>query len=194
MIKPIILTASLLSISAIPAFVAAEETPLDRFGMSFSLDLMMGGEELAAIEFDDGSEESVKAGSGIGFGAGVSYQVDDHIKAEARMSYLSDSASGDTPTGSTITYDFTRYPVDVMGFYQHGKHSIGAGMTYHMSPTLSGEGDSYDFDSALGTILEYRFFYSNKATINLKMVNIDYDYKTVSFDGNSFGIGIAGHF
>ena len=190
MIKKFFFTSTLLASS----LVSAESAYIDKLGMSFNLDLLMGGDVFAAITFTDGTSETVKAGSGIGFGAGITYQVDDKIKAETRLSYLSDSASGETSGGSTLEFDFTRYPLDFMGFYQHGKPSFGAGLTYHMSPTFSDGEDDFEFDSNLGTVFEYRYFYTKAASINLKMVNISYDYKDTSFNGSSFGIGIAGHF
>lgn len=170
------------------------ESPLDKLGATFVLDLMFGGEELGYISYDDGSTESVHAGSGLGFGAGVNYQATAQVNAEVRLSYLFDSISGDTAEGDTLEIDFTRFPLDVMAFYQHEKHNLGAGLTYHMSPTLSFGSQTTDFDAAIGSIFEYRYFYQPKISLSLKMVMIDYDYGQFSFDGNSFGFGIAGHF
>lgn len=193
-ITPLILSCG-LNISAVNAFEEVDsQSPYEKFGATFNFDLMFGGEELGYIAYDDGSKESVHAGSGIAFGGGISYQALPQTKAEVRLSYLSDSVSGDTAGGDTLEIDFTRYPLDVMAFYQHEKHNIGAGLTYHMSPTLSFGTTSTDFDSAIGSIFEYRYFYAPKVSLNLKMVMIDYKINQFAIDGNSFGFGIAGHF
>jgi hypothetical protein len=158
------------------------------------IDMQFGGDELGYISYEDGSKDSVHAGSGLAFGGGFSYSIDERISAETRLSYLFDSVTGKTPSGSSLSVDFTRFPLDFAGFYRHGKHSIGAGLTYHMSPTLSLGSESIDFDSTFGTLFEYRYFYNKNSSVNFKMVNIDYEYQNLSFNGSSFGIGASAFF
>jgi hypothetical protein len=191
---PLIVLGSLNATAENPLETPVTNSGLDKIGLVFNFELMTGGDELGYIQFDDGTKESVHAGSGVGFGAGVNYQLLPQVKAEVTLNYLSDSVSGDTAGGDSIEIDFTRYPVDVMGFYQHQKHSVGAGLTYHMSPSLSSGSDNVDFDAALGSILEYRYFFTPQFSVDLKMVNIDYEFKQVTFDGSSFGLGVAGYF
>ncbi|WP_430459982.1 hypothetical protein ACQUQU_12280 [Thalassolituus sp. LLYu03] len=161
--------------------------------VTFNADFMAGGEELASIEFDDGSSQNVNAGGGLVLGMGLQYRATENIDTEMRISYLFDTANGETEYGDEIKLGFDAFPLDMMAYYHGEKHSIGAGLTYHMNPAFDFNGDVYEFDNAAGMLIEYRYFWDSRTGISVKYQNIEYTLSgtDVTFDGTGFGIGLT---
>lgn len=183
-----------LSVAVFAGLASFAQAEQERPTITLNLDYMSGGEELAEMNYTDGSSDSVSAGAGIGFGIGLRQTVAEQVSVEGRLGYLSDTASGEDGFGRTVEFSFTTLPVDILAHYEAGKHSIGGGLTYHMSPTLDIDGAEFEFDNALGTLIEYQYSWSPQAAVSLKYQNISYDYKGTSFDGAGFGFGLSGRF
>lgn len=160
--------------------------------INFSMDLMEGGDELASVDFDDGRTEDVNAGGGIGFGAGLQYHVNEQVDTEFRLNYLVDSVKGETAYGNDFNLKFDAFPLDLMGFYHGKKHSIGAGLTYHMKPTFDVDGHEFGFDNALGMLVEYRYMWKRSVGLTVKYQDIEYTLSGSDYtvDGSGFGIGL----
>jgi len=161
-------------------------------GVSFHADLMAGGDKLAEMEYDRGTTDDINAGAGIKLGAGVYYTL-NRVRAEARLGWLSDSANGLDDVNDPVTFEFSTYPLDLMLHYQLGKHSLGAGLTYHMNPKLDMDGTEYTFDSPTGSLIEYQYHLNPRFAISAKYQSIEYYYQPsdVTFDGSGLGIGIS---
>jgi hypothetical protein len=161
-------------------------------GFSFSADLMAGGDKLAEMEYERGTSDDINAGAGINLGAGVYYTL-NQFRAEARLNWLSDSANGLDDDNDPVTIEFSTYPLDLMLHYQLGKHSLGAGLTYHMNPKLDMDGTEYTFDSPTGSLIEYQYHLNPRFAISAKYQSIEYYYQPAdaTFDGSGLGIGIS---
>jgi len=183
---------SLAVLASVATFSQAEE--LNRPLITLNIDYMSGGEELAEQEYTDGSSDSVSAGAGIGFGIGLRQEVQPQISVEGRIGYLSDTASGKDAFGDTIEFTFSTLPMDALAHYQFEKHSIGGGLTYHLNPTLDIDGTEFDFDNAIGALIEYQYQWSPQGAVSVKYQSISYEYEGIDFDGSGFGIGLAGRF
>lgn len=183
-----------LSIAVLAGMTAFAQAEQDRPTITVNLDYMSGGEELVEMNYTDGSSDSVSAGAGLGFGVGLKQTVAEQVSVEGRIGYLSDTASGKDGFGQTVEFSFSTLPVDVLAQYQMEKHSFGAGLTYHLNPTLDIDGDEFEFDNAMGTLLEYQYHWTANGAISVKYQNISYDYKGTSFDGAGFGLGLSGRF
>ena len=63
-------------------------------------------------------------------------------------------------TASNAEAGFDRFPIEIIRFYQHKQHRIGAGLTYGLSPTLDlsdAGGENVKFKYALGFVIEYNY-------------------------------------
>jgi hypothetical protein len=183
-----------LSIAVLAGMTSFAQAEQERPTITLNLDYMSGGEKLVEMEYTDGSSDSVSAGAGIGFGAGLRQSVAEQVSIEGRLGYLSDTASGKDGFGRTVEFTFSTLPVDILAHYEAGKHSIGGGLTYHMNPSLDIDGTEFEFDNAMGTLIEYQYSWSPKAALSVKYQNISYDYEGTNFDGAGFGIGLSGRF
>ncbi|MEJ2693905.1 MAG: hypothetical protein P8166_12850, partial [Candidatus Thiodiazotropha sp.] len=87
---------------------------------------------------------------------------------------------------------FSRIPLEFMGLYNSGPHTLGAGLTYHLSPELDlsdmGLG-SYDADNALGLVLMYEYTFQGNFALGLRYTDISYDFEGVEdVDGSNVGL------
>ncbi len=173
----------LMVIAAVPvASLAADVRPVVRIGFDF------GGDKLAGATFTNGSTDTIKAGELIYLGAGLSVITDSKdIEVEATLSYKNDSINA-----SNGKIDWTRFPLDALVFYRMPKFRMGGGLTYHLSPKLSGSGVASNingnFDDSLGFLLEGDYLVTQKVNVGLRYTNIKYKVSGASIDGSSIGI------
>jgi len=148
-----------------------------------------GGDELASATFTNGDTTKINAGELLSIGIGPQIDLTDNTNIRVLVGWKFDSTDADN--GSI---KFSRFPIDVMYFYQTPQWNFGAGITYHLSPELSSSGVasgiSADFEDALGFIAEVDFRLGEFFYIGGKYTAIDYDQKNtnVTVDGNSVGI------
>ncbi|OUR62725.1 hypothetical protein A9Q73_09940 [Bermanella sp. 47_1433_sub80_T6] len=172
---------------------ATEDAPA--FGLHFGLGF--GGDTLAEVEFDDGSDQEVKAGAGIILGGFVEAPLNDingqPIFAKIAFSYMSDSVNATNGDAS-----FTRFPFDALLMTQVDRIKLGAGITYHLNPTyevdfggiVSGEAE---FDNALGLALEANLElpeggYWDGVEVGLRYTSISYKADGGDVDGSGLAI------
>jgi len=151
-----------------------------------------GGDRLVSVTFLSGNTESIDAGDGVSISAGA---VADHGSFEMRYKAGIKFDSIDAANGSL---DWDRYTFDALAMYKYSKSwKIGAGLTYHVDPELSGSGiisGSAKFDNAVGLMAEVDYFWNNIGYVGLVITAIDYEINGVEFDGNSVGINVGGIF
>lgn len=166
--------------------------------------ILGGGDELASINFDDGSDDTVNAGSGVTLYAGIIAPITSEWSGQVRLGWLNDSISGEDGFGEVLEFSFSRLPLDLMARYEHNKHSLSAGLTYHMSPEFEASYDdesvTVDFESATGFVAEYHYtFKPNRFYVGLKYQSItytlkDFDINESDFDGTGFGLLVGAIF
>ena len=174
----------LMVIAAVPiASLAADVRPVFKAGYD------TGGDTIVTAVFTNGSTKSIKANEGIYFGGGASFLLDSkdiEIETTLSIKYTSITASNGDVT-------WTRFPLEALVFYRAPKFRVGGGLTYHLSPKLSGSGVAgglnVNVDDALGVVLQGDWLITQKASLGLRYTNLS--YKANGVKANSDGVGVT---
>lgn len=186
--RPFVVLAALAL--AMPA-QAMDVRPLVKAGADF------GGETLVTVEFDDGDIDRMKANEGVYAGGGLAIitdtrDVEFHLTAAYKYAYL-DADNGDI--------EWTRWPLEALVFYRFPHVRVGAGLTYHVSPRLRGDGAVSDLDvrfkNALGGVIQVDWRITDAIALGGRLTLLDYKAKapasgTVS--SNSLGVSFSINF
>ncbi len=153
--------------------------------------LHFGGDELVEADFTNGDDEKIKAGQLLSLSVGIGSAINESVEARLMVGVKFDSIDA-----SNADIEFYRYPVSALFLYSASeKINIGGGLTYHLNPSLSGDGVASDidadFDDALGFVLTAEYALSNRSYAAVQYTKIDYDIFDESVSGNSIG-GIFG--
>ncbi|HEY3644541.1 MAG TPA: hypothetical protein VGM16_04315 [Gammaproteobacteria bacterium] len=139
-----------------------------------------GGDALVTFTYTNGSTKTLHAGESAYLDAGMLYKFDPSWSLKTTLGWARASVDA-----SNASVSFVRYPLDMLGVYSYGNNHFGLGLTYHMSPKVSGAGlPSGDFDNALGLVAEYRYW-----IFGLRLTSINYKVSSTgqSISGNSYG-------
>jgi hypothetical protein len=174
----------LMVVAAIPvASLAAEVRPVFKAGYD------TGGDTIVTAVFTNGSTKSIKANEGFYIGLGASILLDSKdIEIEASASYKYQSI---TAANGDVTW--TRFPLEALVFYRAPKFRVGGGLTYHLSPKLSGSGVAgglnVNVDDALGVVLQGDWLITQRISVGLRYTNLS--YKANGVKANSDGVGVT---
>jgi len=156
------------------------------------LGLEGGGDDLIGTN----TGETISAGGGIKFAAGIQNPVNDDGTASIRLSlgYLFDSIDAINGNADLDTLTF-----DALYMIHSGPHSLGVGGTMHMSPKYSDNVAGFrplriEFDDAVGALLQYGYHPIPGMEIGVRISNIDYENSAGSIDASSFGLFISNGF
>lgn len=155
-----------------------------------------GGDDLAMIEFTDGSSESLTAGGGFTFAAGAIYLANrTPLAVEATAGFKMNSIEGDTSRGSTVGFDFHRLSVEVLASYHASNHRFGGGVTAHLASSFRCSGivgcSKATADSAVGGVIQYAYSNNSPAVmweVGARVTFIDYTFPGGTADGTSIGL------
>lgn len=168
-----------LVVMMIPMSVMAEEwsaAPL------IGLDAQFGGDTLITIMYEDGTEQDIKAGNGVVFNGGVLVETPVtglDLRAVIGWKYSTSQATN-------IDVSKTAFPVELTARYEVGSgFFVGGGLTRHLSPNLTVDDDSFDFESSTGLVLRAGWEF-----IVVGYSSLDYDYESDTYDASSFNIGL----
>lgn len=151
-----------------------------------------GGDDLIETEFTDGDDETIKAGDGMLFGAGLLIKISESAVMQFTANYHLDSISVKNGDAS-----FERYPIEMLLFFNNDKHRVGGGLTAHLSPTaeidIDGMAkDTFNFNTSFGLILEYDYQLLPSFWLGLRYLHIDYKTESAvsetSVSGNHLGL------
>jgi len=169
-----------LAAAAPMASHAVDVRPMVKAGFDF------GGDKLITVIFTDGSTKSINANEGLYFGGGVSILSDSKdIETEVSLSY---KFTGINASNGSI--DWTRFPLEVLVFYRLPQFRLGGGLTYHLSPKLSGSGvasGNLKFDDSAGFVLQADYLLQ-KITVGLRYTSLEYKLGGASVKSNGAGI------
>src|SRR5712691_1221874 len=174
---------ALVAAAVVPvASHAVDVRPMLKAGFDF------GGDKLITVIFADGSTKSINANEGLYFGGGVSILSDSKdIETEVSLSYKTTGINA-----SNGSVDWTRFPLEVLVFYRLPQFRLGGGLTYHLSPKLSGSGPagniSTKFDDSAGFVLQADYLLQ-KITFGLRYTSLQ--YKVGGASAKSDGVGIT---
>ena len=191
-------TTLLLSTNAINA---NDLKPMLQFGYD------IGGETLATVEtydsYDGYDTSKIRAGQGFNFEVGASVSSEESpIEFQFLIGYKVDRES--TSNGS-VTWD--RIPMTALTMIKNDRWKFGAGLTYHLSPELSGSFTGYDnngdyfndsvddeYEDALGGVVQVQYQFNNAMALGIKGTFIEYKLKSnpsIIAKGNSVGINFS---
>lgn len=194
--KSLFVISALLSLALAPfAAHAIEVNGIAKLGMDF------GGDSMVKVVFVGGGTSEIRGNEGLLLGGGFSVTNDGR-------SFALDTTLGWKYAGinaSNQTFDFSRYPLDVVAFYNipfgsKGKFNlrIGGGATYVINPTFSASGSlangTVNFDNALGMVgqVDTVIKFNRRLGINagLRLTNVEYSVKGVAGSINGSGAGL----
>lgn len=193
-----VLTA--VSLLAIALSASADPTATDaNLGAHFVLTggLTYGGDKIATIDYEDGDDANIRAGSLFLLGLGGDYRFSPNWELQLTVNYQFDQANAENGDAS-----FHRLPVDLLGFYRQGSHRFGGGVTYHINPEFEADFDDIDgdfdvdFDNALGLVVEYDYFFTDSVSLGVRYTSIEYEASdfNAEVDGSYFGLLLNGYF
>lgn len=154
-----------------------------------------GGDEIANATFTSGDSQRIKAGELLSVAAGIVLPINDSFEAQGTIGWKFDSITADN---GDIEWD--RFPLDLLLFYRATENvRVGAGISYHVNPKLSGSGAAsainVDFDNALGFATEVGYSFGKEGAfqgvyLGLNFTAIDYKVSPTQakVDGNSIGL------
>ncbi|WP_153067464.1 hypothetical protein [Steroidobacter cummioxidans] len=159
------------------------------FGFVFEGDLEYGGDEIATLEFVDGSSQDVKTGQGITLALGGHYRADGSpfsVRGTVGYKYVTTKASNaDISIGRTV--------VEVVGNYLFANNWwVAAGLTHHTGIKFDGDdfAPDIDFKDATGPTVEVGWRW-----IALSYTKLEYKGKYGGeADASSFGLTLISKF
>jgi hypothetical protein len=175
--------AALFAISA-SAASAMEVRPLLKAGYD------TGGDTLVTVVFTNGDRQDIKSSQGLFFGGGMSIvNAAGTLESELALTYKIDlihASNGD------VTW--SRWPIDALVFYRWPQVRLGGGLTYHVSPSLSGSGVAsninLDFKDSLGYIIQGDWRITPRMNLGLRYSSVDYKTNTGP-KVNAAGVGLV---
>ena len=172
---------ALVVAAAVPvASHAVEVRPMLKAGYDF------GGDTLVTVVFAGGSTKSINANEGLYFGGGVSILSDSKdIETELSLSY---KFAGINASNGSV--DWTRFPLEALVFYRLPQFRLGGGLTYHLSPKVSGSGfasGSLKFDDSAGFVLQADYLLQ-KITVGLRYTSLEYKVGGTSVKSDGVGV------
>jgi hypothetical protein len=150
-----------------------------------------GGDDLVSVVYDDSTTDEIKAGELSHIATGIEFStmpsVNPCLRTEINIGWKFDSI-----TASNGSIKWGRYPLEILQFIKLENCYVGAGLTYHINPTLEGsdfaEDLNADFDNALGYLLEAGYGITEGWSLGCRFTFIDYSVNNVDVSGNSVGI------
>ena len=201
MIRKISLSLATTLLLSTTAINASDLKPVLQFGYD------LGGETLATVEsydhYDGYDTSKIRAGQGLNFEVGASVSSEESpMEFQFLIGYKIDRES--TSNGS-VTWD--RIPMTALAMIKNDRWKFGAGLTYHLSPELSGSFTGYDnngdyfndsvddeYEDALGGVLQVQYQFNTAIAVGIKGTFIEYKLKnnpSIIAKGNSVGINFS---
>jgi hypothetical protein len=157
-----------LTLSAVP--VAHAEDAGKRGGWILGADLDFGGDDVATVDFTDGSSQDIAAGQGVTVSAGGYFRPVESspfvVRGSIGYKYV-------TTAADNADINMSRVVMQLMGDYNFNSDWwAGFGLVHHSGTELDGDGFFQDvsFDDATGFAAEFGWRW-----VGLHYTNIEYD-------------------
>ena len=168
-------------------------------GLVLTGELAFGGDDLVVVS----DSEDLQAGQLLNLGIGFDFDLNPAktLLLRTGINYKFDAV--DASNGDAY---FDRWPLDLILVWRQGNASLGAGLTYHLSPsyevTVDGFSSEVDFDDALGFLLQAGFMATPTLDLGARVTMIEYEPSQPAtwypsgapidkVDGDSFGIYVS---
>jgi hypothetical protein len=125
---------------------APRRDPPVRFVAAVGFDY--GFEELLDVEFEDGSDDAIRANGGIFYALGLTFLpfLDGRLYTQATIGFKMDAIDADNGEAS-----FHVFPLEVVEYFHPGAFRVGAGLSLALAPRTRGEGAAEGFDADFDT-------------------------------------------
>ena len=176
----------------------AQESPWQYMG---GIQVSGGGDHLFYGKYSDGTKVDVTAGGGLLVNFGVNHKFNSSLNLQTTLGIHTDGTLATNGNAS-----FTRFPLEVMGFYQlNDQYRIGAGVRKSLAAKLSTSGvatyqPSAEFNASVGQVIELHYLLGKpkkksdaKTAVNFRYVNESFKEKNygIKVKGNHVGIGVV---
>ena len=158
--------------------------------------ITFGGDELADViveDYDgDYSSQEVTAGGLIHIYTGINaYIPDSDFSIQTTIGYHVDGIFA-----SNCSVAFTRYPLEIIPYYNFSRIRIGLGLSYHINPEFSGDSDvglgDREYDNALGLVASVEVKLGSHFALGLHYTDIEYDLSKVEPVYYGYGYSYSG--
>lgn len=164
---------------------ALAQAPQQNFRFGLMAGLTGGGDTLATVQFTNGDSENLKAGGLVHLAAGVVWQpAQVPFGAHVMVGYHVDDITADNGT-----LRFSRYPIEVMGFWTGAAPlRLGVGARFVNSPKVvididGGSNTTVSYKNTVGTVLEVGYQPTRNLWVSLRGTFEDYEAKTQNVGG-----------
>jgi len=162
--------------------------------------LTSGGDSLLKGRYTDGTKVDITAGSLVDLRFGVNVSLRPTVDIQTTLGIHNDGIFSSDANAS-----FTRFPLEVMGFYQlNNSYRIGAGLRKSLSAKLKTDGRANyvrdaDYKSSVGNVLEFQYLLGKnnpeskaKTALNFRFVKESFTEKSYGYKvkGNHIGFGV----
>lgn len=155
----------------------------------FNIGYDAGGDPIVTVLYTYGPSESVDANKGIFFGGGVSLVWDKASTMETQLTLNYKFDETDPYASGGVKFSTTTF--DAVQVFNVNQASFGVGLTYHMSPKVTGTGivsGTLQFDDAAGLLFQLGYRLSDRSQIGMRYTNISYKGRGLpTYDGNGLG-------
>jgi len=183
------IVATLLVVAPVSAQQPAPSqsaAPARALNWAFDFSLEYGGDVYATLIFTDGDRQELLAGQGGTISVGGDYRFRSlprvGVRALAGIKWSSNAAEN-----SNIS--FTRIPIEVVGsYYLDDDWRVGAGLAYHATGKVNGDGffPDFEFDPATGYTAEIGWRW-----VALTYTGIEYTSSGgPAIDASAFGVSL----
>ena len=157
-----------------------------------------GGDKILDVDLidedGDSSSSDLYAGAFVHLYAGLNFIIpNSDFSVQPTIGWFSDTVSAENGSVS-----FTRFPLEIIPYYNFDKIRIGFGLTYHQNPELDASdagGYDIDFDDALGTVLSAEYKFSTGFAAGLRHTSIEYEAsENTNYTKDGSNIGLYGTF
>jgi len=149
-----------------------------------------GGDEIKAVTFQSGENDSIRANEGFYLGGGVSV-LGDRRNVEF-LGTLSLKYQRIHASNADITW--SRVPLDALVFYRMQSFRLGGGLTYVLHPRLKGSGDESGIDTAfpnaLGAVLQADYLLG-RVSLGVRYTVLDYKSGGGTVESNGLGVSFG---
>ncbi len=183
------LNPAVFSMAAIPATMLLAQSAFANQQFTALMAFNMGGDRLTTAQFEDGSDEDIRANEGITFAAGMIIPVSTIAEVEATIGWKSGGAFA-----SNGNVSWSAIPLEATFSMKANQLLFGGGISYFLNPKQEAEksGKGYiqdiDYDDSMGFHIKaaYQPQQANYR-IGAKYTVVDFESRYGDIDGNSFG-------
>jgi opacity protein-like surface antigen len=172
--------AAALAVAGLSAAAAAQMQAPDRpLKFVFQAGLTGGGDNLATVYYNHGGSRDIRAGGLVHLAAGVLWQPEDApFSWQLTYGYHFDDASD-----SNTTTRFSRYPLEVLGFYNGvSRWRFGGGLRFVNSAQFKDDYNGIDlrFGNTTGVVAEIGYNFGRALWLSGRLVAEKYSPKSLN--------------